>query len=89
MKKTYDWNLRLYITVSNNQRKIEIVASAHTNVHLLKIEIAKILNISVLDSRIDLYFRDNKPMKPTSTLLQNEVTNGSHITASVERLKIE
>ena len=71
MKKTYDWSLKLHITITNSQRKIEIVASAHTNVHQLKIQIAKILNLPILDTHIELYYRGGRPMKSTSTLLQN------------------
>lgn len=37
MKKTYDANLRLFITITNDLSKIEMVASIHTNIHLLKI----------------------------------------------------
>ena len=71
MKKTYDWSVRLHITVTNSQRKIETVASVHTNIHQLKIQIAKILNLPILDSHIELYSRGDRPMKATSTLLQN------------------
>ena len=71
MKKTYDWSLKLHITITNSQRKIEIVASAHTNIHQLKIQIAKILNLPILDTHMELYYRGSRPMKSTSTLLQN------------------
>ena len=37
MKKTYDWNIRLNITITNDMRKISIIASIHTNIHRLKI----------------------------------------------------
>ena len=57
--------------VSNSQKKIEVVCSVHTNLHQLKIMIAKKLELSILDTLIDLYFRDDRPMKSTSTLLQN------------------
>lgn len=68
MKKSYDWNVKLYILA--NHKTLEIVASIHTNIHKLKIEIAKQLGLSVLDSHIDLVY-NGRVMKATSTLLQN------------------
>ncbi len=68
MKKSYDWDVKLFIEANN--KKIEIVASIHTNIHKLKIEIAKKLGLSVLDSHIDLYYK-GKLLKATSTLMQN------------------
>jgi hypothetical protein len=57
MKKTYDRNVRVLVTVSNNQRKVDLFSSIHNNIHQLKIELAKILGISILDSNIDFYYR--------------------------------
>jgi hypothetical protein len=68
MKKSYDWEVKLFVEA--NHKKLELVASIHTNVHRLKIEIAKKLALSVLDSHIDIYHR-GKLLKATSTLLQN------------------
>ena len=87
MKKTYDWNIKLYIVVSNTQQKIEAVCSIHTNIHQLKIIIAKRLDLSILDTHIDLYSRSDRPLKATSTLLQNDFQNNSHITATIVRTK--
>lgn len=85
MKKSYDWDVKLFIDA--NHKKIEIVASIHTNIHKLKIEISKKLGISVLDSHIDLYY-NGKLLKATSTLMQNEVQNFAHISANVARHKL-
>jgi|JI6StandDraft_1071083.scaffolds.fasta_scaffold220554_2 hypothetical protein len=71
MKKTYDWSVRLKITISNNQKQLEIVSSIHANIHQLKIEIAKILGLPLLDTVIELYYRSDRPLKATSTLFQN------------------
>lgn len=87
MKKTYDWSLRLWVIVTNSQRKFEIVTSVHTNIHQLKIQIAKILDLPILDTHIDIYYRSDRPLKATSTLLQNEVTNNAQLTAVVTRSK--
>jgi len=56
MKKNYDWDVKLFIEANHNQKRLEIVASIHTNIHKLKIEIAKRLGLSVLDSHIDIYY---------------------------------
>lgn len=87
MKKTYDWNIKLYITMSNSQQKIEVVCSVHTNIHQLKIIVAKQLDLPILDTHIDLYFRSDRALKSTSTLQQNEVSNNSHLTATIVRTK--
>ena len=84
MKKTYDWDIKLFIDISPNPRRLELVTSIHTNIHKLKIEISKLLNLSVLDTHIDLYHR-GKILKATSTLLQNDVQNLGVIAASVAR----
>ena len=87
MKKTYDWSVRLWITVSNSQRKIEVVASVHTNIHQLKIQISKILDLPILDTHMDVYFRSHQPLKATSTLFQNDITSNSHLSVSIVRTK--
>ena len=71
MKKSYDWSIRLQVLVSNSQRRIELVTSVHTNIHQLKIEICKVLNLSILDTHLELYTQRGQPMKATSTLQQN------------------
>ena len=88
MKKTYDWSVRLRVTVSNNQRTLEMVASVHTNIHQLKIQIAKTLNLPILDTRMDLYYRGSAPLKPLSTLLQNDIKTDACLTASIARTKL-
>ena len=71
MKKTYDWDIKLFIKISNNQQRLEIVASVHSNIHQIKLEIIKKLKLPLLDTLIDLYYRSSNPLKPISTLLQN------------------
>lgn len=87
MKKTYDWSVRLHVTVTNNQKHIEVVTSVHANIHQLKIEISKIMNLPLLDTLIELYYRSDRPLKSTSTLLQNEIKDQAHLTATVTRTK--
>jgi hypothetical protein len=88
MKKTYDWAVRLDITVSNSQRKLEVVSSVHANIHKVTIEIAKLLKLPVLDTRIELYGRGTQPLKATSTLLQNDIVDPHvRLTATVTRTK--
>jgi hypothetical protein len=65
-----------------------MVCSVHANIHQLKIEIGKKLDIPILDSHIDLFYKGDRSMKATSTLLQNEVQDNSYITANVSRLKV-
>ena len=87
MKKTYDWSVRLWVLITNSHRKIEVVTSIHTNIHQLKIQIAKILDLPILDTHIELYFRGDRPLKPTSTLLQNDIENHVQLTATITRTK--
>ena len=83
MKKTYDWDVRVWVKVG--QKRIELVASAHTNIHQMKIALAKQLKISPLESQIDFYHRSDQPLKPVSTLIQNEVNNNDTLVAHVKR----
>lgn len=87
MKKTYDWTVQLAITVSNNQRTLKLACSVHTNIHQLKILIAKQLDLPILDTHIDIYYRYDRPLNSISTLLQNEVTNNAHLSANIVRTK--
>ena len=75
MKKTYDWNISLNVNVQNNNKKLNIICSVHTNVHQLKLQIIKKLGLLVFDTDIDLYggTNKNKPLKPTSSLQQNGI----------------
>mgnify|MGYP002861948214 FL=1 len=77
MKKVYDWDLGLTIKVENNNKIINIVCSVHTTVHQLKIEICKKLNLMIFDTEMDIFGGNNssswRPMKSTSTLLQNGI----------------
>ena len=54
-----------------------MVCSIHTTIHQLKIEICKKLNLLVFDTEMDIYGGNNsdswRPMKSTSTLLQNGI----------------
>lgn len=85
MKKSYDWDVKLFILA--NHKRLEIVTSIHTNIHKLKIEIAKKLGLSILDSHIDINY-NGKLLKATSTLMQNDVQNMSTLTANVARQKL-
>jgi hypothetical protein len=87
MKKNYDWDVKLFVEANHNQKRLEIVASIHTNIHKLKIEVAKRMGLSVLDSHIDIYC-NGQLLKPTSTLLQNDVKNMAFLTANVARSKL-
>lgn len=87
MKKVYDWNVKLTIQVENNYKNIEIVCSVHTNIHQIKIELAKKLKLLILDSTIDIYYHKVEPMKPTSTLLQNGIEKNAVLKAVVVRMK--
>ena len=87
MKKNYDWDVKLFIEANHNHKRLEIVASIHTNIHKLKIEIGKRLGLSVLDSHIDIYY-NGKLMKATSTLQQNEVKSFACLTANIARHKL-
>lgn len=87
MKKNYDWDVKLFVEANHNQKRLEIVASIHTNIHKLKIEVAKRMGLSVLDSHIDIYY-NGKLLKPTSTLLQNDVKNMGFLTANVARSRL-
>jgi|LakMenE01Jun11ns_1017448.scaffolds.fasta_scaffold9811099_1 hypothetical protein len=73
MKKVYDWNIPLTIHIENNNKILNIVCSVHTTVHQLKLEICKKLNLMVFDTEIDLYCNGWRPMKSTSSLLQNGI----------------
>ena len=87
MKKVYDWNIKLSVQVENNYKNIEIVCSVHTNIHQIKIELAKKLHLLILDSTIDLYYMKAEPMKPTSTLLQNGIEKNTVVRAVIVRMK--
>ena len=75
MKKLYDWNINLTISVQNNHRSLNVICSVHTNIHQLKLQILKKLGMLVFDTEIDLFGGNSrwKPMKPTSSLQQNGI----------------
>lgn len=78
MKKVYDWDVQLSIRIENNNKTVTVVCSVHTNIHQLKIELCKKLNLSIFDTEIDVYGIKNswKPMSSISTLQQNGITQG-------------
>jgi len=60
----------------------------HANIHQIKIIIAKQMGISFMESSIDLYYRGDRPLKPTSTLQQNDIKNGDRIFATISRVQL-
>ena len=45
------------------------------------------LDLPILDTNIELYFRGDRPLKATSTLLQNNIENNAQLSASLTRTK--
>jgi hypothetical protein len=70
-----------------------MVCSIHTTIHQLKIEICKKLNLLVFDTEMDIYGGNNsaswRPMKSTSTLLQNGIEGKfAQLRVCVKRQKV-
>ncbi len=83
MKKVYDWNITLNIKMNGQSKTIEMVCSVHTNIHLIKMQIAKKLGLNPLNSQIDIYGNGNRLLKSTSTLIQNEITKDCILTGKL------
>ena len=91
MKKVYDWNIRLRIHAMPSNRQLSIVCSVHTNIHQLKIQILKQLSLPLFDTELDIYSNgqnSHRPLKPTSTLQQNEIVRDCMLSAQVKRQKV-
>ena len=87
MKKVEEYDIKIKVNVVTCKQSFTLVCSIHTRIQEVIIKVCKFLGFDPFDTKMEVFGNHYIPMKPTSTLMQNNVQNGDTCVANILNTK--